>query len=88
MYICRCKDSNSIQIHCKTTGRGLTEVGKHLKANPEHVVTFDDLEILKYGLPHAKSRKVIEALFLRDYRDDQDLLNDMTQSVPLRLFNL
>ena len=33
--------------HCKKTGTGFTEVGKHLKANPTHSIDFDDdFEIL------------------------------------------
>ena len=74
--------------HSKSTGSGLTEVGKHLKNNPGHTVSFDSLEILKYGLNSTKSRKVVEALFLLEHRYDADLLNDMQQSIPLRLFNL
>ena len=74
--------------HCKKTGSGLTEVGKHLRENPDHTVSFDNFEILKYGLNCTKSRKVVEALLLMEHRSSPDLLNDMQQSIPLRLFNL
>ena len=75
--------------HAKKTGKGLTEVGQHLKDNPTHSITFeDDLEVLKYGLSHWRKRKFVETLFLQQHRGDLDMLNDMQKSMPLYLFNV
>ena len=72
--------------HMKTSGSSVTEVGKHLAANPECRITFDECDILTYESKMYK-RKLKESLFIQQY-DDGTLINDKLKSVPLFLFNL
>ena len=75
--------------HAKRTGKGLTEVGQHLKDHPSHNIVFDDdFQVLKYGLSHWRKRKLVETLFLQQHSGDPDMLNDMQKSMPLFLFNV
>ena len=70
----------------KTSGNGMTEVGKHLHSNPNCQITFDDCRILTYESSTYK-RKIKESLYIQQY-DDGNLLNDKMSSVPLFLFSL
>ena len=72
--------------HMKTSGTGMTEVGKHLHSNPNCQITFDDCRILTYESSTYK-RKIKESLYIQQY-DDGNLLNDKMSSVPLFLFSL
>ena len=72
--------------HMKTSGSGLTEVGKHLAASPGCSITFDDCNILGYS-DIWFTRRIIESLYIQQY-DDGKLLNEQKFSRPLYLFNL
>ena len=75
--------------HCKRSGSGLTEVGKHLKANPTHNIDFDNsFSVLKYGLSYTWKRKFAETLFLQEHAADPNRLNDMQTSLQLYLFSV
>ena len=72
--------------HMKTSGTGMTEVGKHLAANPSCQITFENCDILTFESKMFK-RKIKESLYIQEY-DDGTLINDKLKSVPLFLFNL
>lgn len=72
--------------HVKTSGTGLTEVGKHLLDSPTCKISFDDCKVLGYE-SYTYRRKLKESLFIQQL-DDGKLLNDKLTSVPLFIFNL
>ena len=72
--------------HMKTSGTGLTEVGKHLLNSPNCKITFDDCKVLGYESYNYR-RKLKESLFIQQL-DDGSLLNDKLSSVPLFIFGL
>ena len=74
--------------HAKKSGSGLTEVGKHLKANPTHTLDFDFRVRVLGKCDFTYKRRVIESLHLQEHRTDPKLLNEMGKSVPLFLFNV
>jgi len=74
--------------HCKTTGKSLTEVGKHLKENPGHSICFDTQVSALGRCNFTSRRKFLETLHLQDHKRDPGLLNDMLKSKPLYLFNV
>ena len=56
--------------HSKTSGSGLTEVGKHLKQNPGHTLDFD-FRVSVLGRCQAfYKRKILEALHLQEHTRD------------------
>ena len=66
----------------------MTEVGKHLESCPNHVVDFENDEILNFEkLSNIYIRRVMESLYIQE-NDNGTLLNDNKQSVKLYLFNL
>ena len=72
--------------HMKTSGSGITEVGKHLSSSPTCKITFEDCRVLTYESNQYR-RKLKESLFIQQY-DDGTLINDKMASVPLFLFSL
>ena len=72
--------------HVKTSGTGLTEVGKHLLDSPSCKISFEDCKVLGYE-SYTYRRKLKESLFIQQL-DDGQLLNDKLTSVPLFIFNL
>ena len=72
--------------HMKTSGSGMTEVGKHLSSSPACKITFDDCRVLTYESNQYR-RKLKESLFIQQF-DDGTLINDKLASVPLFLFSL
>ena len=77
-----------VDEHCKITGKSLTEVGKHLKANPGHSIDFDNQVSVLGRCRFTSRRKLMETLHLQDHSSDPGLLNDMLKSKPLFLFNV
>ena len=72
--------------HMKTSGSGMTEVGKHLSSSPTCKITFEQCRVLTFE-SNMYRRKIKESLFIQQY-DDGSLINDKLASVPLFLFNL
>ena len=72
--------------HMKSSGTGLTEVGQHLRDNPECEITFDYCSILGYE-SNTYRRKIKESLFIQQFSNG-NLLNDQLKSVQLFLFSL
>ena len=72
--------------HCKTSGSGVTEVGKHISSNPGCEIKFEECEILTFE-SNMYRRKLKESLFIQQF-DNGTLINDKLSSVPLFLFNL
>ena len=72
--------------HMKTSGSGMTEVGKHLSSSPTCKITFEQCRVLTFE-SNMYRRKIKESLFIQQY-DDGSLINDKLASVPLFLFSL
>lgn len=72
--------------HMKTSGSGMTEVGKHLSSSPTCKITFEQCKVLTFESDMYR-RKIKESLFIQQF-DDGSLINDKMASVPLFLFNL
>jgi len=70
--------------HSKTTGSKLSAVGEHLKDNPDHVVNFDEPEILAYS-PYWYKRVILEALHIQS---QQPSLNVQRETRDLYLFSI
>ena len=73
--------------HCRTSGTGITEVGKHLIDNPTHTLEFSNVKILGFE-SNMRKRRVLESIFIQDSILKHTLLNDNLKSVPLYIFNL
>ena len=72
--------------HSKTSGTGITEVGKHLGSSPGCKITFEECKILTFE-DNMYRRKLKESLFIQQF-DDGTLINNKLASVPLFLFGL
>ena len=73
--------------HMKTSGTGLTEVGKHLQSSPSCKINFEDSCKVLGHESYNYRRKLKESLFIQQL-DDGTLLNDKLSSVPLFIFGL
>ena len=73
--------------HLKTTGKTLTEVGRHLRDNPTHEINSYDPEILGY-CRFSRKRKIMESLYIQQHEYPKELLNDNESSVKLYLFSV
>ncbi len=102
VYKIKCNDCNSYYIgetgrclytrfqeHNKSSGSGLTEIGKHLHENPSHSIDFDNrCTIVKAGLDILWKRRFMETLILQDSKFEPNIFNDMQKSILLTLFNV
>ena len=79
--VTRCKE------HLKTTGKSLTEVGRHLRDNPTHEINSHDPEILGY-CRFSRKRKIMESLYIQQHKYPKELLNDNESSVKIYLFDV
>ena len=75
--------------HLKTSGKvsALTEIGRHLKDNPEHSINHTEPEFLGH-CNFAFKRKLIESLEIQKFPNKSQLLNEANTSVKLYLFNV
>ena len=72
--------------HMKTSGSGMTEVGKHLSSSPTCKISFEQCKVLTFE-SNMYRRKIKESLYIQQF-DDGSLINDKMASVPLFLFSL
>ena len=71
--------------HMRTSGTGLTEVGKHLLNSPNCKITLEDSCKVLGNENFTYRRKLKESLFIHQL-DDGKLLNNKLSSVPLFIF--
>ena len=70
--------------HSKTTGKGLSAVGEHLRDNPSHTVDFQNPKILGGSQYHSKLL-IKEALFIQEHSPS---LNIQVIARKLHVFNI
>ena len=73
-----------MEEHARTSGSGLSAVGEHLKANPDHTVDFQSPDILGAS-PYRSKLLIKEALYIQQY---QPSLNEQVFSKKLFIFNV
>ena len=73
-----------MEEHAKVSGAGLSAVGEHLKANPDHTVNFQSPDILGAS-PYRSKLLIKEALYIQQY---QPSLNEQMFSKKLFIFNI
>ena len=74
--------------HCNTTGKCLTEVGKHLRDNPSCKINFEENVEILGKCNDLNRRKIVETLHIQKFKNDPLLLNDKYASKQLFLFNV
>ena len=65
--------------------KSLTEVGRHLKANPTHIVDHENPKILAFCRKRTQ-RKFLESLYIQKLGGENQL-NEAFSSIKLQLFN-
>ena len=73
-----------MEEHAKTEGAGLSAVGEHLKANPDHSVDFQSPKVLGSSPYHYKLL-IKEALYIQQHNP---ILNTQVWSKKLYVFNV
>ena len=73
-----------MEEHAKTEGAGLSAVGEHLRANPDHTVDFQSPKVLDTSPYHYKLL-IKEALHIQQHKPS---LNSQVMSKKLYVFNV
>ena len=73
-----------MEEHARTEGSGLSAVGEHLRANPDHTVDFQSPKVLGTS-PYHHKLLIKEALYIQQH---QPSLNSQVWSKKLYVFNV